>query len=199
MTAYDGRGATAPRGAAHAQQADMAQALANAWQAPAAPRQMRARSPPLPCRTPVGQAQWGAELGGQLALMTHRAGNDTHTRRVAPGPAGPGSAARHDQTERRRGRGFVRVGRTPRVRQAVESALPQLQQTLAQAGISLGQANVSDHGAQAGFGGMHQGSDRPGQGTGQTAQPQADTAGETVQIAVLAPRRANAGLVDTFA
>lgn len=189
--------ATAPRGIAHAPQADMTQALANAWQAPAAPASTNA-SPGPAIQTPVGQPQWGAELGGQLVLMTHRAGNDSHTAelRLDPPDLGP-LRVTIKLSDGVAEASFVSAHAA--VRQAVESALPQLQQTLAQAGISLGQANVSDHGAQAGFGGMHQGSDRPGQGAGQSTQSQADTAGDTVQIAIPSPRRANAGLVDTFA
>lgn len=187
----------APRNAAHAQQADMTQVLANVWQAPAAPANAGATPAPA-IHTPVGQAQWGTELGGQLVLMTHRAGTDSHTAelRLDPPDLGPlrVTIKLNDGVAEA---SFVSAHAA--VRQAVESALPQLQQSLAQAGISLGQANVSDHGAQAGFGGMHQGSDRPGQGAGQMAQSQGDTAGDTVQIAVPAPRRANAGLVDTFA
>ncbi|OZI18434.1 hypothetical protein CAL26_11940 [Bordetella genomosp. 9] len=188
--------ATAPRVGAHATPGDMAQALASAWQAPAPSASANVAAPAI--HTPVGQPQWGAELGSQLVLMTHRAGNDAQTAqlRLDPPDLGPLSVTiklNNGVAEA----SFVSAHAA--VRQAVESALPQLQQSLAQAGISLGQANVSDQGAQAGFGGMNQGGDRPGHGGGGAAQAQADTSGDTVQIAVPTARGVEAGRVDTFA
>ncbi len=81
------------------------------------------------------------------------------------------------------------------VRQAVENALPQLAQQLAQAGISLGQANVSDQGqAQQGqFEPPSQrsaGSSSPAQGASIDASP-----GQTP----IASRMATTSLIDTFA
>ncbi|ANN78275.1 flagellar hook-length control protein FliK [Bordetella flabilis] len=175
---------------------DMAQALAGAWQAPAASTGGPASAPAI--RTPVGQPQWGAELGGQLVTLTHRAGEDAQTAqlRLDPPDLGPLQVT-IKITDGVAQASFVSAHAA--VRQALESALPQLQQTLAQAGISLGQTSVSDQGAQAGFGGMQQGNEHAsGQGGGQTANASADTAGDVVQIAV-PTRRAGAGIVDTFA
>jgi flagellar hook-length control protein FliK len=176
--------------------ADMAQALASAWQAPSAPPGADA-STTATIRTPVGQAQWGKELGSQLVLMTHQAGEDAHTAQLRLDPPDLGPL----QVTIKISDGIAQasfVSAHAAVRQALESALPQLQQTLAQAGISLGQTSVSDQGAQAGFGGMQQGNDRASGQGGSQAGGQQDTAGDLVQIAVPAAR-ASMGLVDTFA
>jgi flagellar hook-length control protein FliK len=195
--AADTRLASGQRDTAPAAPSDMAQALAGAWQAPAASTGGPAFSAPA-IRTPVGQPQWGAELGGQLVTLTHRAGEDAQTAqlRLDPPDLGPLQVT-IKITDGVAQASFVSAHAA--VRQALESALPQLQQTLAQAGISLGQTSVSDQGAQAGFGGMQQGDDRAsGQGGNQNANASADTAGDMVQIAV-PTRRAGAGVVDTFA
>jgi flagellar hook-length control protein FliK len=199
--AVDSKAASAPRDTLHqlepAAPSDMAQALAGAWQAPVASTGGQVASASA-IRTPVGQAQWGTELGGQLVMMTRHAGEDAQTAqlRLDPPDLGPLQVT-IKITDGVAQASFVSAHAA--VRQALESALPQLQQTLAQAGISLGQTSVSDQGAQAGFGGMQQGNDRgSGQGGGQAANASADTAGEVVQIAV-PTRRAGAGIVDTFA
>ncbi|ARP90916.1 hypothetical protein CAL14_11960 [Bordetella genomosp. 9] len=189
--------ARASRDAAPGFHTDMTQALAAAWQAPVAAGGADGGSPTL--RTPVGQPQWGEELGSQVLVLTRRAGEDAHTAelRLDPPDLGP-LRVTIKVSDGVAQASFVSAHAS--VRQAVESALPQLQQTLAQAGISLGQTNVSDQGAQAGFGGMHQGNDRPAShgGTHAQTQTQADAAGDSIQIAVPA-RRLDAGRVDTFA
>jgi flagellar hook-length control protein FliK len=80
------------------------------------------------------------------------------------------------------------------VRQAIETAIPQLQQALAQAGISLGQTSVGEQAAQQEF--AQQGGNSSQRHAG-GAQTGAEAVAEA-PAAVTAPRNANA-LVDTFA
>ena len=82
------------------------------------------------------------------------------------------------------------------VRQTVENALPQLQQMLEQAGISLGQANVNDqHQSGQAPEGFAQGNNRNSHGTGASA-----AAGMVDESDVRPGRAADPNsLVDTFA
>ena len=82
------------------------------------------------------------------------------------------------------------------VRQAIETALPQLQQALAQAGISLGQTSVGEQAAQQQFA-QNQGGGTQRQGSGLTGGA-GDVVADASRPASASPRNANA-LVDTFA
>ena len=81
------------------------------------------------------------------------------------------------------------------VRQAIETALPQLQ-ALAQAGISLGQTSVGEQAAQQQFA-QNQGGGTQRQGSGLTGGA-GDVVADASRPASASPRNANA-LVDTFA
>lgn len=95
--------------------------------------------------TPVGAPGWGQELGRQMVIMGHTADNlkQVAELRLDPPELGP---LRVSLTLQDGVASAVFVSAHPAVRQALESALPTLEQSLAQAGISLGQANVSDQG-----------------------------------------------------
>src|SRR3546814_225550 len=81
------------------------------------------------------------------------------------------------------------------VRQTVENALPQLQQLLAQAGISLGQTSVSDQGqSQQAFNESSGNGQRNSSGN---AAGGSEVAGGVLQTATRS--RAPDALVDTFA
>jgi len=82
------------------------------------------------------------------------------------------------------------------VRQAIETAIPQLQQALAQAGISLGQTSVGEQAAQQEFAQQQGGNGSQRQTGGGSAV--ADAAAGNSAPVVPSPRNANA-LVDTFA
>ena len=132
---------------------------------------------------------WPNHLGQQVLHLARLDSNQTHTAelRLDPPELGPlritlslqdGIAHAH----------FI----SPHlhVRQAVEQALPQLQQLLAQAGLSLGEANV---GEQGGF--EHEGGQRSTAGIRSASTPE--------ETDTLAPRPlrqpANDALIDTFA
>jgi len=155
----------------------------------------RSASPPLhfAVASPVGSADWGRAVGRQLVLLGGNTSSGQHTAelRLDPPDLGPlrvtlslsdGVASAH----------FVSAHAA--VRQALESALPQLQEALADAGISLGQAGVGEQTGQSAqdqslagrSGGGQATTDTPAQGDPDLSQP------------ITAPRDAN-GLVDTFA
>jgi len=145
--------------------------------------------------TPVAATPaWGADLGRQLVTLSHDAGQGRHTAelRLDPPDLGP-LRVTLSVSDGVASASFVSAHAA--VRHAVESALPQLQQALAQAGLSLGQASVGEHGSQPGFD-MQQQSQQRGQGRGAMAASGDGPA--TTQTASVTSHRTD-GLVDTFA
>ncbi len=149
----------------------------------------------LQVATPVGGTHWGTELGQQMVVMSNNARQGTQTAelRLDPPDLGPLRVS-INLADGVASASFVSAHAS--VRQAIETALPQLQQALAQAGISLGQTSVGEQAAQQEFAQQNGGgSQRQGGGNGAAVAGGA-TDGQTV--AVTASRNANA-LVDTFA
>ncbi|MGB6242142.1 MAG: flagellar hook-length control protein FliK [Castellaniella sp.] len=107
--------------------------------------------------TPLNSPQWPQDFSRQILNLT-QAGASGHTvqMRVNPPELGPIHITLHlgDTLAQ-----ASFISPHANVRQALENALPHLEQQLAQAGLSLGQANVSDQqpGQQA-FGQSAQGS-----------------------------------------
>ncbi|WP_144641549.1 flagellar hook-length control protein FliK [Bordetella genomosp. 13] len=166
-----------------------------AAQAPSGAAETRA-APPAPIldvQSPVGSSTWGRDIGRQLVLLGGDAQRGQHTAelRLDPPDLGP-LRVTLSLSDGVATASFVSAHAS--VRQALESALPQLQQALAEAGISLGQADVGEQGnqfAQEQSPAGRQGNGQAGAGT--------DSQGETdaaQRVAVV--RDANA-LVDTFA
>ncbi|MBC7202539.1 MAG: flagellar hook-length control protein FliK [Pusillimonas sp.] len=141
--------------------------------------------------TPVGHAQWGREFSQQISSFSQhiKSGLQTIELRLDPPDLGPIriSLSLSDNVAQA---SFVSPHAT--VRQAVEQALPQLQEQLAQAGISLGQTSVGEQHQQ---GAQHAAMQHPKAGvslneindTDDAALPQVKTG------------RAHNGQVDTFA
>ncbi|MBB1624498.1 flagellar hook-length control protein FliK [Achromobacter sp. UMC71] len=145
--------------------------------------------------TPVGGTHWGTELGQQMVVMSNnvRQGTQTAELRLDPPDLGPLRVSLN-LADGVASASFVSAHAS--VRQAIETAIPQLQQALAQAGISLGQTSVGEQAAQQEFAQQNGGgSQRQGGGNGAAV---ADGAIDGQQPAVTASRNANA-LVDTFA
>ncbi|WP_419343168.1 flagellar hook-length control protein FliK [Achromobacter sp. PD1] len=189
----------APQHGASAQD-HLAQALAAAAQRPAAapvanPAAVAAPVVPvvLQVATPVGGTHWGTELGQQVVMMSHsaRQGMQTAELRLDPPDLGPLRVSLN-LTDGVASASFVSAHAS--VRQAIETAIPQLQQALAQAGISLGQTSVGEQAAQQEF--AQQGGNGSQRHAG-GSQTGAEAAAEA-PVAVASPRNANA-LVDTFA
>ncbi len=102
-----------------------------------------AATPTMQLALPVGASQWGNELGREVTRFSVAAQHGTHTAelRLDPPDLGPlrVTLSLHDGVA---SASFVSAHAS--VRQAVEAALPQLQQALAEAGIALGQADVGN-------------------------------------------------------
>ncbi|MGB3434455.1 flagellar hook-length control protein FliK, partial [Achromobacter sp.] len=183
-----------------AAQDHLAQALAAASQRqPAAPivNQAAIATPVVPVvlqvATPVGGTHWGTELGQQVVMMSHsaRQGMQTAELRLDPPDLGPLRVSLN-LSDGVASASFVSAHAS--VRQAIETALPQLQQALAQAGISLGQTSVGEQAAQQEFAQQGGNGSQRHAGGGQTGADSVAEAPATVTVA----RNANA-LVDTFA
>lgn len=105
--------------------------------------QTNAQAISLSIGTPLQSAQWSDDFGRQFATLTQRGHGATHTAELSLNPPDLGplriSISVSDNVAH-----AVFMSPHAAVRQAVENALPQLQQTLANAGISLGQASVND-------------------------------------------------------
>lgn len=179
----------------------LAQALAAATQRQAAPivNQAAVAAPVVPVvmqiATPVGGTHWGTELGQQVVMMSTNArqGMQTAELRLDPPDLGPLRVSLN-LADGVASASFVSAHAS--VRQAIETAIPQLQQALAQAGISLGQTSVGEQTAQQEFAQQNGngGSQRQSGGASVVADGAADNAAPTVTVS----RNANA-LVDTFA
>lgn len=149
----------------------------------------------LQVATPVGGTHWGAELGQQMVVLSNnvRQGTQTAELRLDPPDLGPLRVS-INLADGVASASFVSAHAS--VRQAIETAIPQLQQALAQAGISLGQTSVGEQAAQQEFA-QHNGggSQRQGGGNG-AAVAEGSIDGQAARVT--AARNANA-LVDTFA
>ncbi|CAB3738617.1 hypothetical protein LMG26690_05493 [Achromobacter animicus] len=189
----------APQHGANPQEA-LAHALAAAAQRQALPvvNQAAIAQPIVPVvmqvATPVGATHWGTELGQQMVMMSNnvRQGMQTAELRLDPPDLGPLRVSLN-LADGVASASFVSAHAS--VRQAIEVAIPQLQQALAQAGISLGQTSVGEQAAQQEFAQQNGNGSQRQQGGGVAV---ADSGPDAAQPAVTASRNANA-LVDTFA
>jgi flagellar hook-length control protein FliK len=97
--------------------------------------------------TPLQSPQWSADFGRQFISLTQGGHNMPHTAelRLDPPELGPLRITINISDNVAHA---IFASPHAAVRQTVENALPQLQQMLAQAGISLGQTSVSDQAQQ---------------------------------------------------
>lgn len=149
---------------------------------------------------PIHHPDWGTEFGRQITALaqSNPTGGHTIEMRLDPPDLGPIriSISLNESTLQ-----AAFVSAHAAVRQSVENALPQLQQLLAQSGITLGQADVSDHSAQQqSFAQQGQGSGSSSGSAGNHAFPGSAAAQPSTAPAV-SPTRAVASnaLIDTFA
>lgn len=147
--------------------------------------------------SPLNSPQWPQDFSRQVLSLTQaNAGGHTVMMQVNPPELGPVRIALHlgDSIQA----SFISPHAS--VRQALENALPHLQQQLAEAGLSLGQADVSDH--QSGQQQAGASSSGPGNSDGAvfSLDGGADSVTGATQIAAPAQHRAHPdALVDTFA
>lgn len=145
--------------------------------------------------TPMHQPGWNADFGRQVVMLARDAhsGMQTAELRLDPPELGP---LRISLSLNEGMASALFVSAHASVRQAIESALPQLSQQLAQAGISLGETHVGDQG-QAGFG-ANEGNAQAGAHASGGGQAHAGGAIATDATTRSRPVAADA-LVDTFA
>lgn len=145
--------------------------------------------------TPLQSPLWAADFSRQFVSITQAGHTMPHTAelRLDPPELGPLRISLQI-TDNVAHAAFISPHAA--VRQTVENALPQLQELLAQAGISLGQTSVSDQG-QPGQAGQESkdGMARPGMATASVGGM--DTGNAPLQAATRA--RAPDALIDTFA
>ncbi|AHV93211.1 flagellar hook-length control protein FliK [Bordetella holmesii] len=152
----------------------------------------------LQLSSPVGATQWGQELSRQVVIFSENLAQGSHTAqlRLDPPDLGPlrVTLSINDGVA---SASFVSAHAA--VRQAVETALPQLQQALSQAGISLGHTNVGDQGtpAMAGQAGG-QSSGQPGH-HGQAKDGRQALGAVVIESAAALRTQAHEGLVNTYA
>src|SRR5690606_27841483 len=93
--------------------------------------------------TPLQNPQWASDFGRQFISLTQGSHTMPHTAelRLDPPELGPLRISINISDNVAHA---IFVSPHAAVRQTVENALPQLQQLLAQAGISLGQTSVND-------------------------------------------------------
>jgi len=147
---------------------------------------------PVPLQSP----QWTGEFGRQFINLTQSIqGGGSHTAKLRLDPPNLGplqiSININDNVAH-----AIFVSPHAVVRQAVQNALPQLQQQLAQAGISLGQTSVSDQGSsREAFG------DSPSSGQRRSSGQSVAGIGAAASASTPAPVRRSQtpdALVDTF-
>jgi flagellar hook-length control protein FliK len=140
----------------------------------------------------VASQAWGPALGQEVARL-HHAGHGQAQLELNPPGLGPLSVSLSVADQQAHA---VFVSPHPAVRAAVEAALPQLRNALADNGISLGQASVgAEH--QPPSGSFAQpGQDRAPQRRWTQAVSAAPERSATLPVA---PRRAGGNVLDTFA
>ena len=147
--------------------------------------------------SPLQSPQWASDFGRQFMSITQGGHSMPHTAelRLDPPELGPLRITINISDNIAHA---MFVSPHAAVRQTVENALPQLQQLLAQAGISLGQTSVNDQGQP----GQSFNESANGQGTrSSAARAAAGSTGSAGNIAAMPAARTLApnALVDTFA
>lgn len=143
---------------------------------------------------PVGTSAWDQALGQKVVWMA-KGGEQTAMLTMNPPDLGPLQVVL-SVTDNQAMVNFTSA--QPEVREALETALPRLQEMLKESGIQLGQANVNAGSQQqfAGFGGSAGERNAAGRGTG--LESGADGA-ESPRLREGVVRIARNGAVDTFA
>ncbi|MGH8672656.1 MAG: flagellar hook-length control protein FliK [Burkholderiales bacterium] len=159
------------------------QALFTAPMAQAQSSASREATAPVVAPT-VGSMQWGASFSDRVTWIASQNQHFAELKLNPPelGPLQVRLSFSNDQMS------AVFVSHSAQVRDAIQSALPQLQLMLADNGIQLGQATVSDQSLT-----QHQ-MQREARGQGTSQDVQRDNAGIPTNAAVI-----SVGLVDTFA
>jgi flagellar hook-length control protein FliK len=105
-------------------------------------------SPPAALTAPLASAAWPSQLGQQLVMMGQRGGEQRVELHLNPAELGPLTISLKLSEQ---GAQAQFLSAHAPVRQAVEQAIPQLREALAEQGISLGETSVGEQ--------RHQGQD----------------------------------------
>ncbi len=145
--------------------------------------------------TPLQNPQWASDFGRQFVSLTQGGHNMPHTAelRLDPPELGPLRISINISDNVAHA---IFVSPHAAVRQTVENALPQLQQLLAQSGISLGQTSVNDQPQSDQAYNESSGGSRKTAATGM-GSASGDVAEATLRVSSRSP--APNALVDTFA
>lgn len=147
--------------------------------------------------TPLQQPQWGQDFSRQVLTLVQTTHNQHQTAQLRLDPPNLGplhiTININDNIAH-----AVFSSAHASVRQAIENALPQLQQQLAQAGISLGQASVNDQSQQQTFSGQGRESGGGAIHAVSTSGVRSGVGVSTTHTATRSPRNPNA-VIDTFA
>jgi flagellar hook-length control protein FliK len=149
--------------------------------------------------TPLSNPAWAADFSRQFVALTQGNPTQFHTieMRLDPPDLGSVRITLHISDSVAQA---VFVSPHAVVRQTIENALPQLQQQLAQAGLSLGQANVSDQ--QPSQQGFQQASSQQGTGNASFFSLSGDANAQDIApfpVSSWRALRSPDALVDTFA
>ncbi|TAL79819.1 MAG: hypothetical protein EPN76_00555 [Burkholderiaceae bacterium] len=147
--------------------------------------------------TPLQQPQWGQDFGRQVLTLVQTTHNQHQTAqlRLDPPDLGPLHITININDNIAHA---VFSSAHASVRQAIENALPQLQQQLAQAGISLGQASVNDQSQQQTFSGQGRESGGGAIHAVSASGVRSGVGVSTTHTATRSPRNPDA-VIDTFA
>lgn len=143
-------------------------------------------------QAPVASQAWSTQLGQQLVMLGQRGGEQRVELRLNPAELGPLTISLKVSEQ---GAQAQFLSAHAPVRQAVEQAIPQLREALAEQGISLGDTSVGEHRQQ----GREQGQAFAG------SAPSGVATSESVEIESLIPAPAStgqlieAGRVDLYA
>gem|GEM_PF-581784 len=145
--------------------------------------------------TPLGHPKWGNDFSQQVAGFSQNLKNGLQTieMRLDPPDLGPIriSLSLTDGVAQ-----AMFISPHASVRNAVENALPQLQQQLAQAGISLGQTSVSDQGQAGQQTGEN---NQAGRASNNSLASQGAVAENALPEPQARPKNAHNGQISTFA
>jgi flagellar hook-length control protein FliK len=105
---------------------------------------------------PLNSPAWAQQLGQQLVMINQRGGEQRVEIRLHPPELGPLAVSLRvvDQSTQ-----IQFLAANPQVRAAVEQAIPQLREALAEQGINLGETSVGEQqqGSERGFDGTAEG------------------------------------------
>lgn len=134
------RGAAEPATAPASGNTDIAAGIAGAGEPPAPQVSRPTPAAPPALTAPVTTPQWGQQLGEQMVVMARR-GEQQVSLKLNPAELGPLNVELRVIDHQAQ---LHLASASAQVRGAIEQAIPQLREALAEQGIALGEATVND-------------------------------------------------------